>query len=56
MAKKRLRHNKQQGMNIRRKSNKKPMSAERKLALKKLRESSKAANEAHKAKEAAKKE
>ena len=56
MAKKRLRKNKKQGMTRRALSGKKPMSAERKLELKKLRESTKAANEAHKAKEAAKKE
>ena len=56
MAKARLRHNKHQGMNIRRKSQKRPMSTERKLALKKLREASKAANEALRAKEAAKRE
>ena len=56
MAKKRLRHNKKQGMRIRSTSGKKPMSPEKKLELKKLQESSRAANEVHRAKEAAKKE
>lgn len=51
MAKKRLRKNKKQGMNKR--HGKKPMSAVQKEALKKLRESTKAASEAFKAKQKA---
>ena len=46
MKKKRLRKNKKQGMGRRRKSGKKPMNNEQKEALKKLRESTRAANEA----------
>lgn len=53
MAKKRLRNNKQQGMSKR--HGKKPMSVEQKEALKKLRESTKAANEAFKVKQKAEK-
>ena len=51
MARKRLRKNKKQGMSKR--TFKKPMSAEQKAALKKIREDSKARNEEFKAKQKA---